>query len=212
MANTRTVAESKQIKALKKHRRRVLTKLVKDAYLQYRKGNTPAMNNMICEEFTKLGGVYVKFMQGVLLKSSLMRDWNSSDKLKIFENLDSEPLDIQEILRRELTPDKLSMIASISPTPFAAGSFGQVYFANLADGSQIIIKLLRPMIRDTLNYDLKLIGFFSRAFVGKLTRNVDMDVLEAIKDFKRATLRETDYVEEARLAMNFGKLIEIMIN
>lgn len=198
MATIRTAAEIKQIKELKKHRRRVLTKLVKDAYLLYRKGNLPEMNNMICEEFTKLGGVYVKFMQGVLLKSSLMRDWNSTDKLKIFENLESEPLDIQTILRKELSPQKLQQIASISPTPFAAGSFGQVYFANLTDGSQIIIKLLRPMIRDTLTYDLKLIGFFSRAFVGKLTRNVDMDVLEAIKDFKRATMRETDYIEEAR--------------
>ena len=84
-AKTKNIAESKQVKALKKHRRRVLTKLVKDAYLQYRKGNLPEVNNMICEEFTKLGGVYVKFMQGVLLKSSLMRDWKSSDKLKIFE-------------------------------------------------------------------------------------------------------------------------------
>ena len=191
-------AQSKRIKELKKYRRRILTKLVKDAFLQYRKGNLPEMNNMICEEFTKLGGVYVKFMQGVLLKSSLMRDWNSSDKLKIFENLESEPIDIQAILRKELSAEKLQKIAGISPTPFAAGSFGQVYFANLTDGSQIIIKLLRPMIRDTLTYDLKLIGFFSRAFVGKLTRNVDMDVLEAINDFKRATMRETDYVEEAR--------------
>ena len=89
-------AQSKRIKELKKYRRRILTKLVKDAFLQYRKGNLPEMNNMICEEFTKLGGVYVKFMQGVLLKSSLMRDWNSSDKLKIFENLESEPIDIRQ--------------------------------------------------------------------------------------------------------------------
>ncbi len=195
--SARTLQE-KQVKQLKKHRRHVLTKLVKDAYLLHRKGLHPEMNNLICEEFTKLGGVYVKFLQGVLLRSSLMRDWQSSDRLKIFENLESEPLDIQSILQQELPATQLQKITSISPTPFAAGSFGQVYFGNLQDGTQIIIKLLRPMIRETLAYDLKLIGFFTRAFVNKLSRNIDMNVVTAIDEFKRATMRETDYIEEAR--------------
>jgi hypothetical protein len=192
--------QEKQIKALKKHRRKVLTALVKDAYGLYRKNRIPEMNSLICEEFTKLGGVYVKFLQGVLLRSSLMRDWQSDDRLKIFENLESEPLDIQEILRAELPPHQLQTIASISPTPFAAGSFGQVYYGTLQDGTQVIIKLLRPMIRETLAYDLRLIGFFTRAFVNKLSRNMDMDVMTAIDEFKRATMRETDYIEEARFA------------
>ena len=190
--------EDKQIKALKKHRRKVLTTIVKDAYLLHRKGNHPEMNNLICDEFTKLGGVYVKFLQGVLLKSAMIRDWQSADRLRIFENLESEPIDIQSVLQKKLTPAKLSQIASISPTPFAAGSFGQVYFANLQDGSPVIIKLLRPMIRETLAYDLKLIGFFMRAFIGKVYRNMDVNFLSAINDFKRATMRETDYIEEAR--------------
>lgn len=192
--------EEKQIKKLKRYRRKVLTAMVKDAYLLYRKKNYAEMNNLICEEFTKLGGVYVKFLQGVLLKSTLLRDWRSADRLRIFENLESEPLDIQAILQRELTPDKLSQIASISPNPFAAGSFGQVYFANLLDGSAVVIKLLRPMIRETLSYDLKLIGLVMRAFINKIYRNMDLDILNAINEFKRATMRETDYIEEARFA------------
>ncbi len=192
--------EEKQIKQLKKHRRKVLTAMVKDAYLLYRKGHHAEMNNLLCEEFTKLGGVYVKFLQGVLLKSTLLRDWQNADRLRIFENLESEPLDIQAILQRELNPETLSQIASIAPNPFAAGSFGQVYFANLADGSPVVIKLLRPMIRETLSYDLKLIGLVMRAFINKIYRNMDLDILNAINEFKRATMRETDYIEEARFA------------
>lgn len=192
--------EEKQIKELKRYRRKTLAALVKKAYLLNRKKQRIEMNNLICEEFTKLGGVYVKFLQGVLLQSHLMRDWRSSDRLKIFENLESEPLDIQAILKKELPKDKLAQIGGISPTPFAAGSFGQVYFANLHDGTQVVIKLLRPMIRETLAYDLKLLGMFSRAFASKLSKNIDINVLTAINEFKRATMRETDYVEEARFA------------
>ncbi len=190
--------QDKQIKQLKRHRRKVLTSLVASAYKLHRKGQRAEMNSLICDEFTKLGGVYVKFLQGVLLKSSFMRDWQSSDRLRIFENLESEPLDINQILRQELTPRQLARISAINPTPFAAGSFGQVYFANLDDGSQVIVKLLRPMIRETLAYDLKLISFFFRAFINKIYRNMDVNILGALQDFRRATMRETDYVEEAR--------------
>lgn len=197
MSAKKTLQE-KQIKELKRHRRKTLTVLVKNAYLFNRKKQRMEMNNLVCEEFTKLGGVYIKFLQGVLLQSSLMRDWQSPDRLKIFENLDSEPLDIQEVLKRELPADKLAMINGISPTPFAAGSFGQVYYATLYDGTQVIVKLLRPLVRETLAYDLKLLGLFSRAFASKLSKNVDLDVINAIDEFKRATMRETDYVEEAR--------------
>ena len=192
--------EEKQIKELKRYRRKTLTNLVKNAYLLNRKKQRVEMNNLICDEFTKLGGVYVKFLQGVLLRSELMRDWQSGDRLKIFENLESEPLDIHAILKREFSSKKLAMLGSISPTPFAAGSFGQVYFATLQNNTQVIVKLLRPMIRETLAYDLKLLGFFSRAFANKLSRNIDVNVLTAIDEFKRATMRETDYVEEARFA------------
>ena len=160
--------EAQQIKQLKRHRRRVLTAMVKDAYLLYRKNRYSEMNNLICEEFTKLGGVYVKFLQGVLLKSSLLRDWQSPDRLRIFENLESEPLNIQSILQTELSPANLSEIASIAPNPFAAGSFGQVYFATLKNGQAVVIKLLRPMVRETLPYDLKLIGLIMRAFINKI--------------------------------------------
>ncbi len=192
--------QEKQIKELKRYRRKKLTALVTSAYKLYRKKDYPAMNNLICEEFTKLGGVYVKFLQGVLLKSSMMRDWQSSDRLKIFENLESEPLDINAVLQQELPPARLAHISAINPTPFAAGSFGQVYFATLQDGSQVVVKLLRPLVRETLAYDLKLISFFMRAFVNKIYRNMDVNILSAISDFKRATMRETDYVEEARFA------------
>ncbi len=56
------------------------------------------------------------------------------------------------------------------------------------------------MIRETLSYDLKLIGWVMRAFINKIYRNMDLDILNAIDEFKRATMRETDYVEEARFA------------
>ena len=194
-----TSAQLKQIKQIKRYRTKTVLGVGAKAYALHKKHKDVEMDNLICDEFTALGGVYIKFLQGVLLKSKMMKNWQSVNKLNIFENLESEPLDIQAILHQELGPTKVKQITAISPEPFAAGSFGQVYYAQHVDGSQIIVKVLRPLIRETLVFDLKLLGMFTKTSMGKV-RNMQMDIKSAIEDFKRATLRETDYVEEARFA------------
>src|SRR5688572_16993322 len=113
------------ISAIKRHRtRRLATLLARAAYL-YRRKQFDRMANVICDEFVSLGGVYIKFLQGVLLRSDIMKRWHNPDRLKVFENLDSEPLDIAEVLRSQLSPEKLAQISLVQPQPFAAGSFGQ---------------------------------------------------------------------------------------
>src|SRR5690554_5103129 len=134
----------KTIASIKRTRTKRLAGLVTKAYFLYRRKQEEQMYNVICEEFMSLGGVYVKFLQGVLLRSQIMRKWHNPEKLKIFENLDHEPINIASLLQGELPKDKLQRIALIQPEPFAAGSFGQVYFGQLDNGQTIIIKVLRP--------------------------------------------------------------------
>ncbi len=191
---------SKTAAAIKRHRTAKLASLLTRAYVLKRRGKEDQMYTMICDEFVELGGVYIKFLQGVLLRSQVMRRWRSRDKLRIFENLDSEPLDISAFLQAELPAQKLARIQLIQPQPFAAGSFGQVYYGQLDDGRQIIVKVLRPMIRELLRYDLRLLSAFSRRFFIKLYKNMDIQLDQALKDFRDATLRETDYRHEAAFA------------
>lgn len=193
-SNTKTIA------AIKRERTRRLATLVTKSYYLHKKKKDEQMYNLICEEFVSLGGVYIKFLQGVLLRSQVMRKWHNPNKLKIFENLDSEPIDILGLLRHEIPANKLKQIASVQPVPFAAGSFGQVYYGQLTNGQPVIIKVLRPMIRELLKYDLKLLSAFSKSFYTKLYKNMSMQVGDALKDFSLATMRETDYKHEAEFA------------
>ncbi|HUD07897.1 MAG TPA: AarF/ABC1/UbiB kinase family protein [Candidatus Saccharimonadales bacterium] len=188
------------IAAIKRHRTAKIASLGTKAYYLYRRGQQEKMYTLICEEFIELGGIYIKFLQGVLLQNHALRNWHNPDKLKVFENLDHEPLDVVRLLQTELPPEKLALITSIQPQPFAAGSFGQVYYGQHANGKPIIIKVLRPMVRELLRYDLRLIGMFSRSLANRVTDNIDFNLNTAIKDFRVATLRETDYIGEAHFA------------
>ncbi len=188
------------VAAIKRKRTARLARMITRAYYLNRKYNDGRMYGYVCEEFMKMGGVYIKFLQGVLLKSEIMRRWHNPERLKIFENLDSEPLDVVAILRHELPPEKLSEITGINPEPFAAGSFGQVYYGTHVSGKPIVVKVLRPMVRELLRYDLKLLSAFTKRFYGHMMSNMDMDINQAIREFVSSTLRETDYVAEAEFA------------
>lgn len=157
------------------------------------------MATLLCDGFIDLGGVYVKFLQGVMLKSELFKQWDVSNRLNVFENLDSEPINLHAILRHELGDDKMQQFRTIQPQPFAAGSFGQVYYGELQDGRSVIIKVLRPKIRELLKYDLMLLGWFSRQFL-KFYTTMDMQLDQALSDFSKATMNETDYIAEAQFA------------
>lgn len=195
-----TTAKAQKISALRRQRTRRLARLGAQVYMLRQRGKEQAMYNLICDEFVSLGGVYVKFLQGVLFNTPVMKRWHSPNRLKIFENLESEPLNVVEILQKELGPDQLRDIVLIQPEPFAAGSFGQVYLGQHANGKHIIIKILRPMVRELLKSDLRLLGIFSKRFANKEYDNITIRLDEVIKDFRNATLSETDYIGEAQFA------------
>ncbi len=196
MSNT----QAKTVAALKRARTKRLAKLGAKVYYLRKRGREQEMYNLICDEFLSLGGVYVKFMQGVMFNSPVMKHWNSPARLRIFENLDSQPLDIVAVLRHELPPAKLKDIVLVQPEPFAAGSFGQVYLAQHANGQKIIIKALRPLVRDLLKYDLRLLSIFGKRFAAHEYTNFTIKMNTAIKEFRIATLNETDYIAEVQFA------------
>src|SRR5687768_3849750 len=100
----------KSVSAIKRYRTRKLARLVTKAYILRKRGRDAEMFNLICEEFISLGGIYVKFLQGVMLRSEIMKNWHNPNRLRIFENLDSEPLNITALLERELGKEKFSQI------------------------------------------------------------------------------------------------------
>ena len=189
-----------KLRALKRQRTVRLAKLLSRAFYLRRRHRQTEMYNLICDEMVSLGGVYVKFLQGVLLNGKVMKQWTNPERLKIFENLESEPIDIVKVLRSELKPAALSEVTFVQPKPFAAGSFGQVYLAQHKNGKHIIIKVLRPQVRELLRHDLRLIGVFTRRFAAGEYKNISVKLDQAIKEFRDVTLRETDYVAEADFA------------
>src|SRR5690606_23732841 len=98
------------VAAIKRKRTARLARMITRAYYLNRKYNDGRMYGYVYEEFMKIGGVDIKFLKDLLIKSEIMRRCHNLERLKIFENLDSDRLDVVAILRHEVPPEKLSEI------------------------------------------------------------------------------------------------------
>lgn len=155
----------------------------------------------VCDTMLQLGGIYIKFLQGVLLQSDVMKHWQGNGRWKVFEAVDIDDINVYQTLKKELNTEPQEIFQTVDETPFAAGSFGQVYHAYLKDSKQrVIVKILRPHMRSILKFDLRVLSTLARLLSNDFT-SLDVDFSSAVKEFRAATLRETDYKSEVKFAI-----------
>lgn len=98
-------------------------------------------------------------------------------------------------IERELGLSIDSIFSSISPSPIAAASLGQVYKAQLKySGRVVAVKVQRPGIEEAIGLDFYLVrglGFLINKYVDFITS----DVVALIDEFARRVYQELNYVQ-----------------
>ena len=61
---------------------------------------------------------------------------------------------MREIIVDELKAPPEELFATFEPTPFAAASTAQVHRATLHDGTEVVVKVQRPNIRNQMKADV----------------------------------------------------------
>lgn len=166
-------------------------------------GKRQKANEEIFHGFRQLGGVYVKFLQILSLKkTTFFGSWDSAEAMAVYDAVKTDEIDVHAHIARELTPVQLLDIVHIEPLPFAAGSFGQVYYGQHRDGKAIIIKVLRPNLVQHIKLDLKVLRVVA-AILKVSLRQFSTDFSAIFKDFRKVIIDEIDYRQEANHANYF---------
>ncbi|HEY4964132.1 MAG TPA: AarF/ABC1/UbiB kinase family protein [Candidatus Saccharimonadales bacterium] len=150
------------------------------------------------DQLDELGGIYIKFLQMIVLSSSGQQQKNFTELLKVYEDSKPDEIDIRVHLKSIAMPG-MDKIAELEIKPFATGSFGQVYKAKLVSGEIVIIKVLRPSVKKYLKYDLRLLKIFSVMY-SFIDRQKIFDFKQIYKQFRTTSLQETHYLREAEVA------------
>ncbi|MGC9356786.1 MAG: ABC1 kinase family protein [Anaerolineae bacterium] len=111
--------------------------------------------------------------------------------------------EIQRVLVAELNAAPEEVFRWINPEPLAAASLGQVHAALLHDGDEVVIKIQRPNILETIEIDLEILHTLAH-YAQRHTPLGDFYNLEEIaEDFADTLHAELNYRREARNAERF---------
>lgn len=150
----------------------------------------------------ELGPAYVKAGQALslrpdILKPEAMRELQTlCDKVPEFDDALA-----MRVIESELGAPPSRLFKTMTPTPIAAASLGQVYKATLADGSVVAVKVQRPGVLQTITCDLfivRWVGVFLRRFPSLRT-----DVVALLDEWGASILGELNYNGEAANAAEF---------
>ncbi|KAK9271262.1 hypothetical protein L1049_026852 [Liquidambar formosana] len=156
---------------------------------------------------TKLGPTFVKIGQGLSTRPDICPPEYLEELSELQDALPTFPdAEAFSCIERELGLPLDSIYSSISPSPIAAASLGQVYKAQLKYSGQVVaVKVQRPGIEAAIGLDFYLIrglGFLINKYVDIITS----DVVALIDEFARRVYQELNYVQEGQNARRFKKL------
>lgn len=155
---------------------------------------------------TDLGPAFVKIGQAVSSRPDVV----SPEYLEELEKLQDRipPFSTEEafvVLEQELGAPPSSIFSSISPSPAAAASLGQVYKGTLiSDGSEVAIKVQRPGVVTSIALDVYILRQLAK--VVKKARKLNSDLPALLDEWATSLFKELDYRVEAENGERFKEL------
>lgn len=145
-----------------------------------------------------LGPIFIKFGQVLSTRPDLIPKEITKELSKLQD--DVEPFawkDAKAFIEEQLEQPLDEIFNYIDKKPLASASVAQVHAAELKDGREVVIKVLRPGIKKMVKRDLELMRS-----VAKLARTfgnpgVQVDPVEIVAEFEKTIYDELDLQREA---------------
>ncbi|KAI3869196.1 hypothetical protein MKW92_022488 [Papaver armeniacum] len=162
--------------------------------------------------FERMGVTYIKLGQFIASAPTLFPPEYVEEFQKCFDRAPPVPFEqIQAILRQELGTTIESVYDYVDPVPLASASVAQVHAAKLRGSQQdVVIKVLKPGIEDTLVADLNFIYVVSRILEFLNPEFSRTSLVDIVKDIKESMLEEVDFKKEAANIESFQRYLEAM--
>ena len=164
----------------------------------------------------ELGPTFVKLGQILAGRADLF----GPDYIAEFEKLHSQvpavPLEILlPQLREDLGGEPETVFARFDVEPLAAASIAQVHRAQLHDGTEVIVKIRRPGITETIEADLRLLSRLAAIAEAEIPALKPYRPQQLVRELARSLKRELDLASECRnaerIAANLVKLPWIVV-
>jgi ubiquinone biosynthesis protein len=150
---------------------------------------------MMLEE---LGPIYVKFGQIVSTRRDLLPPDIANELAQLQEKVPPFPSGVAvDIIEKALGKPLDELYAKFERTPLASASIAQVHAATLHDGSDVVVKVLRPNMRPVIERDVALLQAIARFAERHWEHGPRLRPTEVVEEFEKTIFDELDLQREA---------------
>ena len=154
----------------------------------------------------ELGPTFIKLGQVLSTRQDLIPlNWCREFQTLQDNVLPVAPGPIMKQIEASLGAPASELFAEYSEEPLAAASIAQVHRAVLEDGSQVVLKVLRPGVVRSIRTDLDIVRFLARQLEKQVPELELLYLSGMIADFEKSILNEVDFTREAANTERFHR-------
>jgi ubiquinone biosynthesis protein len=179
-------------------------------YILPRRRDTSApLGERIRLALEELGPIFVKFGQAISTRRDLLPADIADELAKLQDSVPPFPADeARAILDAAYGAPVDSVFKRFDAEPFAAASIAQVHTAQLQEGTEVIVKLLRPGVREQITQDIDVLRMLAGLADRYWEHGKRLRPLEVVAEYEQTVLDELDLMREAantaQLKRNFA--------
>jgi ubiquinone biosynthesis protein len=157
----------------------------------------------------ELGPIFVKFGQAVSTRRDLLPPDIADELAKLQDRVPPFPGALaRTLIERAYGRPLTEVFASFDETPLAAASIAQVHAARLPAGTEVVVKVLRPDMREVIERDLEVLHTLADLAHRYAREARRLRPREIVDEYQKTILDELDLMREAanasQLKRNFA--------
>ena len=146
----------------------------------------------------ELGPIFVKFGQAVSTRRDLLPPDIANELAKLQDRVPPFPGTVaRAIVESAHGRPVTETFSAFDETPLAAASIAQVHAANLIDGTEVVVKVLRPGMTAVIERDLEVLYALAGLAQRYWTESRRLRPLEIVAEYEKTILDELDLMREA---------------
>jgi ubiquinone biosynthesis protein len=154
-----------------------------------------------------LGPTYIKLGQIISSGDGIFPAELVEEFKKCRDQVPPEPWPVvEQVLSEELGRPIDEVFASIDHTPLAAASIAQVHRAELADGTEVVVKLQRPSVATLVRRDLAVMAWLAPHMTGRIPVAALANPPALVDLFAETIVEELDFRLEAENMLDIAAI------
>lgn len=170
--------------------------------------NRPKAQRLV-EAFEDLGPIFVKFGQMLSTRNDLLPPAYASALAQLQDRVRPFPAKLaRQRIERALGCSIDAAFVEFSPEPMASASIAQVHAARLQDGSEVVVKIVRPGVERRIRQDLEILYSIARLAERYWSEGPRLHPVAVVAEFDKTLMDELDLTREAANAAELRRHFE----